>query len=243
MTDFLEHPHPIGLVKLIGRMTAYKSRRKNASFVLTSTDQTTIGIVAVAAALTGLSGQAISTSENAATLDEEADHVEFKIDGLRVEGWLWRSPFNEGDMVEVAAEWHGDHYEAYGIARPIDRTIALYPHCSRGHLAHVLNTGFLWFWLGLFTPSIFMTALSLYIMGPATFTEPYHYITLGGSAAFFGLMFTSLAWKWRPFVKMAEKVFKALDWPNPSRVDLVKSSKAQRGEKDPGEFGTFYFRY
>jgi hypothetical protein len=46
-----------------------------------------------------------------------------------------------------------------------------------------------------------------------------------------------------PYVRVAEKVFKALGWPDVGNVDLVKSSKAQRLKTDPGEFGTFYFRY
>jgi hypothetical protein len=61
--------------------------------------------------------------------------------------------------------------------------------------------------------------------------------------AFFALMIFSLTRKWMPFVRVAEKVFKKLDWPNPGNIDLVRSSKAQRRPDDPGEFGTFYFRY
>jgi hypothetical protein len=46
-----------------------------------------------------------------------------------------------------------------------------------------------------------------------------------------------------PFVRLAERVFKALELPHPGNVDLVSTSKAQRTAEDPGEFGTFYFRY
>ncbi len=56
-------------------------------------------------------------------------------------------------------------------------------------------------------------------------------------------MTLSLARKWMPFVRVAEKVFRALELPNPSHIDLVKSSKAQRKPDDPGEYGTFWFRY
>lgn len=88
-----------------------------------------------------------------------------------------------------------------------------------------------------------MTALFLFIMGAEVFTKIGYYFSIGGLAIFFGLMFTSLAWKWRPFVTMAEKVFKTLGWKNSSSVDPVESSKIQRTDKDTGEFGTFYFRY
>ena len=60
---------------------------------------------------------------------------------------------------------------------------------------------------------------------------------------FFGLMTISLARKWMPFVRLTEKICRTLGIPDPSNVDLVKSSKAQRQPDDPGEYGTFYFRY
>ena len=66
---------------------------------------------------------------------------------------------------------------------------------------------------------------------------------VAGPAAFFALMTYSLTRKWLPFVKLAEKVFTALDLPDPSNIDLVKSSKKSRTPQDPPEFGTFYFRY
>lgn len=243
MTNFIESSTDAGLVKLSGRITNYRRQREEASFVLTTSDQTTMGIVAIAAGLAGLSGQAISTASNAGSLDEEADHIKFSLDGNQVEAWVWRSPFKEGDFVEIAAEWRVDHFEAFGIARPSDRTVALYPHCSRGRLAHAKNAFIWWIRLGFLAQIILMTPIGLYAMGTAALTEPYFYVALVSVVSFYGLMFTSLAWKWRPFVGVAEKVFKALDWSSPSSIDLVRSSKAQRVASDPGEFGTFYFRY
>lgn len=56
-------------------------------------------------------------------------------------------------------------------------------------------------------------------------------------------MIISLARKWMLFVRLTEKICRTLGIPNAGNVDLVKSSKAQRKPDDPGEFGTFYFRY
>ena len=56
-------------------------------------------------------------------------------------------------------------------------------------------------------------------------------------------MTISLARKWMPFVRLSEKVFRVLGFPDPGNVDLAKSSKAQRKPDDPSEYGTFYFRY
>jgi hypothetical protein len=243
MNNFVDPPSTVGLVKLSGRITRYHHRRELASFVLTPGDQTTMDIIAIGAAVAGLSGQAISVAGNTTCMEEEADYVQFMINHQCVKGWVWRSPFKEGDIVEVVAVSQKDHYEAFGIARPHDRAIALYPHCSRGRASHIKNAIKWWLWLVFLGQSIFLTGLLLYIMGPAVFGEGVFYAGLGGSCAFYALMFASLARNWMPYVSLAEKVFKTLGWANPSNVDLVKSSKAQRLDGDPGEFGTFYFRY
>lgn len=243
MTNFVNQPNADGLVKLNGKITGYHRRRETASFVFTETDQTKMGIVAIAAAVAGLSGQAIAMASNATSMEEEADHVQFMLDGKPVKGWVWRSPFKEGDVVEVAAEWQGDHYEAFGIARPIDKTIALYPHCSRGKTCHIKNAFIWWLWLGFFGAFLLMLSISIIADGISVFTDIGLYATSGIMSVFFALMFTSLARKWMPFVRVAEKVFKTLGWANASNIDLVKTSKAQRTVKDAGEFGTFYFRY
>jgi hypothetical protein len=236
---------PEGLVKLSGTIRNYKVIRASANFVFTDSDKTKLGVVAIAAGLAGLSGQAISTASSAAT-EENADCVEFDLNGKPVKGWVWRSPFKEGDVVDVAAEWQGDHYEAGGIARPIDHMIALYPHCSRGTARHVKN-GAKW---GVIFILLFL--LMVEMMGVASrgigkysnevLSMPHLLVALG-VVCFFMLMVVSMIRKWMVFVRLAEKVFRTLDLPDPSNIDLVNSSKAQRKPDDSGEFGTFYFRY
>lgn len=44
----------------------------------------------------------MSVASNASAMEEEADHVQCDIDGTKVSGWLWRSPFKDGDMVDAA---------------------------------------------------------------------------------------------------------------------------------------------
>jgi hypothetical protein len=244
MTNFEPQPNADGLVKLSGSVRNLKVTRASACFVFTQTDQTKMGVVAFAAAVAGLGGQAIATASNASAMEEEADYLEFELDGQPVKGWVWRSPFREGDEVSVAVERKPDgHWEAFGVQRPSDKTIALYPHCSRGRARHYKNA--VWWWLvgwGGFVSVIFSTA-GIYVFGRKLVTHPEPGFAAIGLMCFFGLMTLSLSRKWLPFVRLAEKVFRALDIPDPSNVDLVKSSKAQRTKYDPGEFGTFYFRY
>ncbi|WP_231754035.1 putative type VI secretion system effector [Burkholderia sp. MSMB2041] len=101
-------------------------------------ERSAAGLTAVASALAG-SGGAVGLASLAGT-KEEADKVQFEIDGKQVAGWLMWSPFQNGDEVEVVAEPLRDGmYRAFAILRPSDRTIALYPHCSRGRWAFFKN--------------------------------------------------------------------------------------------------------
>lgn len=248
MTDFITHPKNQALTKLTGTIKNLKVTREHASFVFTESDQTKMGVIAIAAAAAGMGGQAMSTAASASDMEEAADYVEFELNGQSVKGWVWRNPFNEGDIVDVAAEWQNDHYETFGIARPRDKTIALYPHCSRGKTRHnkkaikwwLIGGGFLLMFSILMLIIVDWEAQRLFKI--SIDEGLLVYFTLG-PMAFFALMTFSLSRKWMPFVRVAEKVFRTLELPNPGNIDLVKSSKAQRTEQDPGEFGTFYFRY
>ncbi|MFH0128844.1 putative type VI secretion system effector [Variovorax sp. VaC1] len=234
-----------GLVKLTGVITNYKVTRSTASFIFTDSDRNAMGVVAIAAAAVGLSGPAIATASTAANTEEEADYVEFDLDGQVVRGWVWRSPFKEGEKVEAVVEWRGDHYETAGIARPSDRVIALYPHCSRGRTKHIRNA--VKWWLIGTTLMVALLLLARIATLPIELAfrgllEEGAFVILG-FYLFFGLMAFRLALRWMPFVRLTEKVFRTLGKSSPSNVDLVKSTKAQRKPDDPGELGTFYFRY
>lgn len=50
MTEFISHPSPNGLVEVSGAIRKLKVTRAHASFVFTESDQTRMGIVAIAAA-------------------------------------------------------------------------------------------------------------------------------------------------------------------------------------------------
>jgi hypothetical protein len=231
-------------MKLSGTISNYKVTRASANFVFTDSDKTTLGVVAIAAGIAGLSGQAISTASSAGA-EESADYVEFDLNDKPVKGWLWRSPFKEGDLVDVAAEWQSDHYEAAGIARPADHTIALYPHCSRGRARHIKNAA-KWWLIGVSGLCLFSLPLALFTAD----ADHFLYVLANGMVwvflgfyIFFGIATISMTRKWMVYVRLAEKVFRTLGLPDPSNIDLVKSSKAQRKPEDPGAFGTFYFRY
>lgn len=233
------------LTKRSGVIRNYRTERASASFVFTKADQTRLGVLAVAAGLAGLGGQAISTAANAGSVEEDADYVEFDLDGMAVRSWMWRSPFAEGDFVEVVGELENGVLNAAAIARPADRTVALYPHCSRGRMTHIRNA-VKWWLIGSTGVAVLCLIAALFVVGASDYvealTEAVSWVILG-FYVFFAAMTASLAWKWMPFVTVAEKVFREFGWERPGYVDLVRTSKESRRADDPGEFGTFYFRY
>lgn len=249
MNDSIEASSTAAIVRLKGVITGYRSSRESANFVFTETDQTRFGVIAIAASLAGLSGQATSVVSNATAMEEEADHVSFHMDGATISGWLWRSPFKEGDFLEVAVQRRADHYELLGAVRPGDRTIALYPHCSRSRKTHILNAVKWWIFaclflqLGLLAVSSTLESATILQFWSDILAEEAVIWFLAGVHGFIGIAIFSMARKWLPFAKVAETVFRALQLSNPGGIDLVKSSKGKLRHDDSYEFGVMYFRY
>jgi hypothetical protein len=241
MTEFVPHPNADGLVKLTGTIRNLKVTRAHASFVFTESDQTKMGVVAIAAAVAGLAGQAASTVISASDMEEAADYVEFELSGKQVRGWLWRNPFKDGDEVNVAAEPTLNGYEAFGIARKNDNIVALYPHCSRGRVRHYRNAVKWWLIVSVLTNGLIICLMKTPV--DKLLAEGVLKWGMISFFSFFALMVFSLTRQWLPFVRLAEKVFRALELPNPSSIDLKKSSKQKRKPSDSTDYGIFYFRY
>jgi hypothetical protein len=242
MNDLSSSPQAGKAVKLSGTIANYRCVRASASFVYSLGDRDNMGVVAIAAVLAGMGGQAASVAGYSSDIDEPADYVEFNLNGKAIKGWAWHSPFKDGDFVHVAAEWRDSYYEAYGISRPADRTIALYPHCSRSKGRHIKNAIKWWAICSVIFCAL-MHAVAAYIGGMEFITDPSFRWTAGASTLVFVPMFISLSKQFMPFVRLSEKVFVVLGLPDAKNIDLVQSSKQQRIATDPAEFGTFYFRY
>ena len=245
----LPPPHR-GLIKLRGVVTQYQRTKGQSNFMLTEADQTGMGMVAIAAGLAGLSGQAISTASNVGDASEDAHWVEFTLDGIRVGGWLWRSPLMTGDVVEAAVYWDGQHYQLQGVYRLKDGMVALHPHCSRGVKAHTKNA-FKWWAIvvGVLYGCLCLMGTYFFLKHPLSAEEfwPAVRTFFGGGFLFLGsfcaLAIYSMSRQWLPMAKAAQAVFHTLGWAGPESIDLVKSSKQlKRGNVD-AEYGVMYFRY
>ncbi|RAM63523.1 hypothetical protein RB25_10120 [Herbaspirillum rubrisubalbicans] len=231
------------LIKISGTIRHYTCERGEASFVLTRKDKARMGMVSVALAAAGMGGQAIATASNAAGMQEEADYVEFDLDGKKVKGWLWRSPFKEGDVVDAAVVWQGEYFELVALANPADRTIALYPHCVRGRRAFYALVFRWWLIFAGVYPTVFTClAFSLGRLSRHFFQLPF-WLCWGGLVVGITFVIFMLMLQWTPFGKAAQRVFSVLGLKDPSGVDLKKTTKAQRKPGDPPEMGAFFFRY
>lgn len=234
---------------LRGRIRNLSKKRCRRDFVFTADDRTNMGATAVTAGLMGLGGIAAGLGAMAVDTTEEADLLEFQLDGMMVKAWVWMSVFNDDDEVEVVAEPDGGSWTAYGIRRVSDRIVALHPHCSRGRRAHY-KASFAWF-LKLFgcillAAYLIIAALSLFsgdsIRGFASFAlavVPGMMI----SAAIFGVIAYRIARKYMGFVRLAEGIFRAFGWEGVSNIDLPAITKKSKQPGEPGALGVLYFRY
>ncbi|WP_044528632.1 putative type VI secretion system effector [Herbaspirillum sp. B65] len=245
MVSFLRIKSSDDLLMASGVIENYECTRAEASFALTRNDQRVMEISAVANALAGMGGIATSQMANASHIEEAADYVSFDIDGKRYQGWVWRSPFVEGDAVNVVYRKTSDGHELTAIARPSDQMIALYPYCSRGVFAHWKSVLKAWFiWVFCLISVVIFFALGMFLgFTRELFLDIDNYIFLACFIGVFSAFAINMGFKLLPFSRVAESVFAALGWEKPSRIDLKKTSKKKRKEGDPGEYGTFYFRY
>src|ERR1700750_2815032 len=94
----------IPTVLLRGEISSLQRSRQNHDFVLNQIQRQQMGVTAIAASAVGLGAASIGLIGMAANSDEEADWVQFELDGKRVEGWLWMMPMRNGDNVEIVAE-------------------------------------------------------------------------------------------------------------------------------------------
>ncbi|WP_438820315.1 putative type VI secretion system effector [Burkholderia lata] len=200
---------------------------------------------AAGAALAGIGASAIGLIQSSANSEEEADWVEFELDGKQIEGWLWKMPMKDGDEVEVVAEPRArDRYFAYSVRRGSDDMVAVYPHATRGRSA--LYRWLMKIMLGFFVPVYillcFMLSRDADGIDGATLT-----IVLGGAGVFslliFWILFHRAYLKMRHFGRLAEVIFSGYEWSDVSKINLVRASKQVKPERRDFDYGVHYFRY
>ena len=234
------------ITKIKGTVSHYKKQRKLANFFFTDQDKNIMSLAAIAGALAGAAGQAVSTARVAANLNEEADYVEMKVNGQIAKGWVWFSPFKKGDEVELIGIQKEGYFEIVAIVRPKDRVISLYPHCSRGKNAHI-KAIIKWWFISITSLTIFFVPLLFSIFELIKGNPPLSFLSLPYFAAalfmyIIGAVYSAVTGrKFMMYVNAATQIFKTIGLENPDDVDLPKKTKRKPG--DIAAFGIMYFNY
>ncbi|WP_321785645.1 putative type VI secretion system effector [Burkholderia pyrrocinia] len=232
---------------LQGRIGNLRKSRCSRDFLFGDADRTKMGATAIAAGLAGLGGVAVGLSGMAMDTTEEADLIEFELDGKPVKAWVWWSVFTEGDEVEVVAERWGDTWQAFGVRRLADKIVALHPHCSRGRFAHY-RASFKWggiFFASAMVVLYFISACFFIFKGGVPVENLFIALSLGTSVSALGYGFITyrVARKMMGFVRLAEGIFEGFGWKDVKNIDLPAITKKRKKPGEPGALGILYFRY
>lgn len=234
---------------LRGRIKNLRKTRCRRDFIFTAGDRTNMGATAIAAGLTGLGAVAAGLGAMAMDTTEEADLLEFELDGKPVKAWVWVSVFKEGDEVEVVAEPDGNGWLGYGIRRISDRIVALHPHCSRGRYAHY-KASFSWFFKivgSLLLVVWVMQAIVAYLKSiPAGDVVNFALLVFAAGligALIYGVIAFRISKRFMGFVRLAEGIFQVFGWPDVKHIDLPAITRKTKTPSDPGALGVLYFRY
>jgi hypothetical protein len=234
-------------VLLTGTISELKRSRQTRDFVLTQVQHQQVGATAVAASLMGSGAIGIGLISMAGNSEEEADWVQFGLDGKQVEGWLWLMPMLNGDAVEVAAEQIAeDRYVAYAVRRKEDDLLAVYPHATAGRHAHFRKSIKAWLCWTVVSYLILMT-LFLIQGGVEIFHKEgikvFAWAFIPFLMIFTGIIALRVSWKLMGFARMAEFIFSTFGWKNIKSIDLRKTSRQNRQGDTSAKFGNLYFRY
>ncbi|VWB35705.1 putative type VI secretion system effector [Burkholderia lata] len=231
--------------KLQGTISKLKCRRRQQDFVLSEAQHAYMQATAAGAALAGMGASAIGLIQSSANSEEEADWVEFELDGKQIEGWLWKMPMKDGDEVEIVAELRQrDRYFAYSVRRVSDDVVAVYPHATRGRSA--LYRWLMKIMLGLYLPIFGLLCILLFRDADGVErTTLVIFLGVTGAAGLmiFWILFHRAYLKMRHFARLAEIIFSCYGWNDVRRINLVRSSKQMKLEKRDIEYGIHYFRY
>ncbi|KVW79508.1 hypothetical protein WL00_34805 [Burkholderia cepacia] len=232
---------------LRGRIGNLRKSRCSQDFFFTDADRAKMGTTAIAAGVVGLGGVAVGLSGMAMDTTEEADLIEFELDGKPVNAWVWWSVFSEGDEVEVVAERWGETWQAFGVRRLSDKIVALHPHCSRGRFAHY-RASFKWggvFFAAAMITAYFIIACFAVFKGGVPIKNLIITCALGTlvSALGYGFITYRVARKMMGFVRLAEGIFEGFGWKDVKNIDLPAITKKGKKTGEPGALGILYFRY
>ncbi|NDL01520.1 putative type VI secretion system effector [Photorhabdus bodei] len=198
------------------------------------------------ALLMAMMGNSSAAAVNSQTQVRESDVCDFvrgKINGIPFHGWLGFTTTKAGDYVELVVTEQEGYYVVYAIANPELRVISMTPRCNQGIHAdskeQVFNaccffSSFLFFLMmvGVFFIRKDIVRYIEYIFSFCTLLA-----ALFAPSTYYQSMKTP-----RPSIRLAEEIFTALGFPDPTEVNLrrltkkrLKEIKANSPEREPGK--------
>lgn len=235
------------MVLLRGAISGLKQSRRSHDFVLTEIQHQQIGVTAIAASAMGMGATGVGLIGMAGNGEEEADWVEFELDGRQLKGWLWMMPMHNGDTVEVIAEQTGNNrYVAYAVKRDGDGLLAVYPHATAGRKVHYRKSVKVWMWCSILA---YLGVISMFVIqnGLGILLEADMQLFLPIGFAFCSAISAVIAFrvsqKFMGFVRIAEIIFETFGWSDVENIDLRKTSRENRHADNLPNFGNLYFRY
>ena len=140
---------------------------------------------------------------------------------IKLKGWLGYYKFDEGDLVEVVAEKHTDHYEVYAMLKPSEQIISLITPCFAGR-KHALKR----YHIPVFSFYLLFTAALVYLSSDFTLDNLIPaYIGIG--VFYIPTILILYKKEIKTHVKLAERIFSVLGWQDVTNIDLVDISKEQ----------------
>ncbi|AKH65674.1 MULTISPECIES: putative type VI secretion system effector [Photorhabdus] len=179
----------------------------------------------------GNSSAAAVTSQTQVRLGDVCDFVQGKINGIPFHGWLGFTSAKVGDYVELAVIEQAGCYVVYAIANPKLRVISMTPRCKLGIHANakyqirgtwygssVIFSMFMVMWVLLIREDIvgYIKFMSLFCIIMAVVFSPFIYISCMKNP--------------KPSFRLAEDIFTALGFPNPTEVNLERLTKKRLKE-------------
>lgn len=229
---------------LRGRIENLKRTKVTRDFMRTENEKIATGAGTIALGLSGMTGLAVAMSTAASSSQEEVDKVSFDVDGVHVEGWLWRFPFRENDEVEVVAEKSGVGVTCFAVRRLEDELVAVYPHCTSGRQAYLktsvkICSTLLIIWVAVMSFLFFVKAPTL------TLLQKFYFLGVTSLFPALVLLFFAVSAyrKDKAFIALSERIFETFRWADPTSINLKKTSKGKKRKGDGSGYGLWIFRY
>ena len=239
------------LILLAGRLSNLYVENSEENFVSSDATVMAAGGAAVGLAAAGLAGAATNALVVASGGTDNVQAFTGIVDGKRLSGRFSKVWFEDGDHLECAVDPQSDgSFAVYAVRRPSDQTLWMFPHCSRGSKKHWKYAIQMCFILALTASSLLLLALMPHY-GFALWEndKSYHavmvFIIMGVLIGFYFSLKT--AFRWAPFVAIAESVFTTFGYPDPAQVDLPEQDRifrsAQNTPAEPNVHAPWVFRY